>query len=172
MAASVLSLLLCIGALALWTRSDERRDEIGFRWRGMAYALASDRGRVGIDNHPQLLAFEDARSRAIDELRNATPAYAGRGEADSDPYIANQIQIDRKLYALLTQGPPAVVRYVIPDWTLVVAACVIPMLWAARWHRRRVRIAAGRCPECGYDLRASKDRCSECGTPIPMKATA
>jgi hypothetical protein len=166
----VLSLLLCIGALTLWTRSDERRDEIGFHWRGMAYALASDRGHVGIDNRPQLLAFEDARSQAIDELSKATPAYLGREGPGSDPYIANQIQIDRKLHALMIQGPPAAVQYAIPDWTLVVAACVIPALWAARWHRRRVRIAAGQCAECGYDLRASTNRCPECGTPIPSSA--
>lgn len=33
----------------------------------------------------------------------------------------------------------------------------------ARRVRRRRRLAAGLCPECGYDARASPGRCTECG---------
>lgn len=47
---------------------------------------------------------------------------------------------------------------------------VLPFLWIrrqirARAERRRRRLWT--CVQCGYDLRASKARCSECGTPIP-----
>jgi hypothetical protein len=55
-----------------------------------------------------------------------------------------------------------------PIWVLIVAACVLPGLCARpalRRRTRRRRRLANCCVVCGYDLRATSNRCPECGTP-------
>ena len=52
----------------------------------------------------------------------------------------------------------------IPYWSLALLAAIPPAL-AARHMLRRSRWVAGVCPVCGYDLRATPDRCPECGAP-------
>jgi hypothetical protein len=51
---------------------------------------------------------------------------------------------------------------IIPSWFVYGAAAVLPLSWIVR--RRLPRRSDGRCHACGYDLRATPDRCPECGT--------
>jgi hypothetical protein len=53
---------------------------------------------------------------------------------------------------------------VAPLWFLALLFAIAPTLAAKRWRRRRREARKGLCSRCGYDLRASTDRCPECGT--------
>lgn len=52
-------------------------------------------------------------------------------------------------------------------WLLVLARLAPSAVWTYqdRWSRRAL-IAQGRCPACGYDLRATPERCPECGRAV------
>jgi hypothetical protein len=54
---------------------------------------------------------------------------------------------------------------VLPNWVLICATALLPALrvytFCQRESRRRIRL--GLCLNCGYDLRATPDRCPECG---------
>jgi len=48
----------------------------------------------------------------------------------------------------------------VPFWSVVAGSAMLAIMF---WRKARTT-AAGRCQTCGYDLRATPDRCPECGT--------
>jgi hypothetical protein len=55
-----------------------------------------------------------------------------------------------------------------PFWPFALALTALPAAWLRRRTRSRLRARRGLCTACGYDLRATPDRCSECGA-LPVQ---
>jgi len=98
----------------------------------------------------------------------------------SDPSLATQPPIagTRFLgFALSTEDIPLLLNrgafrqqgwtFLIPHWAMILLFAITPAIWLyAKLRpasRRAQRLKQGLCVNCGYDLRASPDRCPECG---------
>jgi len=55
----------------------------------------------------------------------------------------------------------------ISRWRFVLVTAMLPAAWmilrVRAWRVEHARLRIGCCPKCGYDLRATPDRCPECG---------
>jgi len=57
---------------------------------------------------------------------------------------------------------------IVPDWFIASLLAVVPSIWIIKARKRFWDQSLGLCGNCGYDLRATPDRCPECGE-VPQK---
>jgi hypothetical protein len=94
------------------------------------------------------------------------------GVDESDSAWTGRVYIEKR--DLMHLGLPLWQRtywsYDAPCWLLAAISSIAPAIsgiapaiWVVRLVTRKKKYAPGRCARCGYDLRATPERCPECG---------
>jgi hypothetical protein len=182
---SALSLLLCVAVCVLWVRSYFRADWVPLIPRVNGVRFDSWQGRLFVVR----VRFPEDRPTYL----RMDPPVVGTSvfNQNGDPAFRNAIRRLQQTAGIKLLTPPRAVfssaspangfgfgysgeelkpdmgwwTFSIPYWFLALAAAMSPVAWLVRRRKLRGRIARGLCPRCGYDLRASPERCPECGTP-------
>jgi hypothetical protein len=174
--AAAVSLLMCVGAAALWAR----------RWASDSVTLTDEDPsfpfvrQVILNSQPSGLKFQlvwetqttaaaaDGRSpRWIVHCFSQLPEEWMWGEESR----ANRLGF---WYSDFRRNAPnrhdRIIKVGVPHWVAVACFGALPACWSLRRYRRVDRRRRGLCERCGYDLRGTPDRCPECGVLIPAAA--
>ena len=158
--AASLSLALCLATATLWVRSHWVTDDVLYtRPNQWAIGLGTKQGQV---------TFCVIESRAPGGFRGGKDGfrYTNRtswvGSRSFLPGVVKTIDVAGFERSELL-GPARMRWWTTPLWSVALLTVVAPAVWSWRWHRRRVRGRGKLCSSCGYDLRATPDRCPECG---------
>jgi hypothetical protein len=190
---AALSLVLAVAVLALWVWSfwvevefDRRRGQVtdGGYWRSNL-SIISGRGGLGLDStrlNRALPSYQVEQVRHDPDL-NYQHRFVHRRSAHTYPFWYWDPHDGKTLgfrFRSLDESIDKVemrqreIGIVIPYWFLFLATLALPAVVIVQRRRRSTRTSRSLCLQCGYDLRASPDRCPECGTPAsnPQSAPA
>jgi hypothetical protein len=172
---TILSLLLCLATVALWVRSYWRYD-------GVAHvSVSGDQQEVFESNYGELGHYSNHFGRSMPELLTLPRWYSYTKPSDSNggpSSFARQnqfVQFDWVPGFGYANYETSLNDYVyrslwFPHWFPVLLFAILPALRLRSILRTRRRHRCGLCPQCGYDLRATPERCPECGHAAPRRA--
>lgn len=182
---AALSLLMCVATVILWARGYVAENDFDYVWATGRAELIEGKGKFRLsvttndsqvdvlERNPFVAGFHHTvyQDPAID-LQVTSPSIA-LGENEQPP--SYRLYINRCGFAVLSKqdsGPfhSRTWEFLAPNPSLAAITAILPIYAIAvtlRRHFRNRRPGHGFCPSCGYDLRASRDRCSECGKLIP-----
>jgi hypothetical protein len=180
---SALSLLLCAGMGVLWVRSYRASDCLwtcGPRpnWPGQfTVLLTSGEGMVMFDYSWELdppdefgLFSRQIRQPWTYERHPAKDIFKYRpGPAGYRRW--HDLPLKGEVGRLFDSHERGGSLVFVPVWVPLLLTAGLPIPWLAVTFRRSRRLPWSLCANCGYDLRATPDRCPECGA-VPKKVTA
>lgn len=159
--AVTVSLLVCAAVVGLWVRSYWRRDGYTSFNPPLYRSVWSNRGVL-------IIYGRRTRMGPVPEADALYSQFPIRSFVTYDPWPTETFfGPHRSVWNRVGFGlwnEPTYTGVMFPHWSLAVPL-LVP---AAIWYARRRRYPVGCCPRCGYDLRASPDRCPECGEVSPI----
>jgi hypothetical protein len=175
---SAISLLVCAAVCALWVRSYRQTDSLSWVTAAGFGAIDTANGYFGAQvNRGDTAGYTpDEYGPYYQRMSLYTPyhmAVAYGPQQPGDTFVSWELG-DAGWYTVRNGNRMRTGTGVMPIWWVVLATALMPLTWTTmRWrqYRRKRRTRVGRCAVCGYDLRATPDRCPECGTIAPRPPT-
>jgi hypothetical protein len=165
-ALAAISLVLIGPILLLWTRSYRQWDILGFlrttaSGQMQFNTLDSVKGRViigSVRNAPRNLPYWTQDGRLLHTRDASTITFY-------ETTRMQRIGFDFKRSTSRRTGAGQW-HLTIPWWFITLLNTAVSILALTYGVRRKKQRGPGACPACGYDLRATPDRCPECGTAV------
>jgi hypothetical protein len=181
---TALSLLLCVVTCVVGACSYLAFAPFGQAWfTQWMYSPPEYNGGIVSDcSHRGWLA-EGGSLHVFREDRTARPAPGTSPNRKRSDGIINPVRLEptrlgfAKVHRAVTYGDPlrgstrrvtdAKSQWSVPLWLPALLLAALPAWRLVTRVRRVKRRRQGSCPSCGYDLRATPDRCPECGYAPP-----